>query len=83
MEVHNVVEVSRSASFSECSELLSEQLVNGVTGDPVDWEGVVAVGVADGPEDRRLGQDFVAGDIELDLRERSARLVGPRYAILP
>ena len=66
--VHDVVEVSRPAPLSQRPEFLGEQFNQGVTENACRRKWRVAVRVGDWPKLRALDENFVIGEVQLDLR---------------
>jgi hypothetical protein len=68
VEVDDVVEVARTCALSEGSQLLGEDLDEGVAADRGVVGEHIVVGVGDRSTDRLLDEDLVVGEVELDAR---------------
>ena len=67
VHVDHVVEITRPATFRQCSQLLSEQFGERIAQYGVHWQRRVVVGVSDRPQFGTFDDEFIGGDVELHL----------------
>lgn len=82
VHVHHVIEVAGTTALRQCSQLLCEEVNDGVTEHPVARQRGVAVLVTNRAKDRRLTNSSSLVMSNLSLGSRLG-VCGPRYATSP